>query len=230
MRRVTERTAVPGVLRRRLWIGICGAAAFMTSACADGARRPDFDPWHQSISALSLGPDGWLQIANFMMFGAAVLTTVPAWRRILWGGIGGGAVPVLTAMTGVSLILAGLLPQDPAPGYDPMALRLTEPTLPGLLHLLVAAVAAGSSIAVLAVMSKRFGGDPKWPGWSAYSLLMSVAMTVCVAVYAVWSTAASGYAGAFERAALMVTPIWGATFLRQLATGRPFMVARDRES
>lgn len=216
---------VPSQLRRRLWYAIAGAGLFMTTACVEGAQRPDYDAWHQSISALSLGPGGWVQMLSFSAFGSIVLTTVPVWRRVLAGGKGATAFPLLTGLTGASLFACGIVPQDPAPGYDPMGLALTAPTLRGLIHLAFAGVAALTSMAGLLVMAGRFRGDPRWRAWSWYSVLMAVAMAACVVVYGVWSTASTGYAGTFERLALLVPPIWGLTFLIRLGTGAPFMRA-----
>jgi hypothetical protein len=215
--------AVPPFFRRRLWYAIAGAGLFMTTACAEGARRPDYDAWHQAISALSLGPDGWIQMLAFFGFGATILSTVQIWRRILTGGKGAAAFPVLTALTGASLIFCGFVPQDPAPGYDPMGLALTAPTLRGLAHLAGAGVAALSSVVGLLVMAARFRGDPAWRGWSWYSVVMAAVMAGCVVVYGIWSTAPTGYAGTFERIALLVVPVWGWTFLRRLGAGAPFM-------
>ena len=214
---------VPAQLRRRLWYAVAGAGLFMTTACAEGAQRPDYDAWHQSISALSLGPGGWVQMLSFMAFGAIILSTVPVWRRILQGGKGARAVPLLTALTGVSLLICGIVPQDPAPGYDPMGLALTHPTTTGLVHLALAGVAALSSLLSLWAMAQRFRGDPWWRGWSAYSRLMAFVMAAAVTVYAVWSTEPTGYAGTFERLALLVVPLWASTFLVRLGAGTPFM-------
>jgi hypothetical protein len=205
-----------------LWLGVYGALLFMTTACAQSVRRPDYDEWHQSVSALSLGPDGWIQSLSFLLFGLIVLSTAPAWRRVLQDDVGGTAVPALTVITGASIIATGLLPQDPAPGYDPMQLALTEPTVRGLLHLLFAAIGAGSTVACLVVMARRFAHDPLWRGWTGYTLLMAAVMTISIAIYAVWSTASTGYAGTFERIGLLVFPLWGASFLGRLANGTPF--------
>ena len=217
---------VPLQLRRRLWYAIAGAGLFMTTSCVESAQRPDYDAWHQSISALSLGPRGWVQMLSFFAFGSIVLTTVPVWRRVLAGGKGATVFPLLTGLTGASLFACGIVPQDPAPGYDPMGLALTGPTLRGLIHLAVAGVAALSSVAGLLVMAWRFRGDPGWRGWSRYSVLMALAMAACVVVYGVWSTASTGYAGTFERFALLVPSVWGLAFLMRLGTGAPFMRAQ----
>jgi hypothetical protein len=197
----------------------------MIIATVQGVVRPSYDPWHQAVSALSLGPGGWIQVANFILLGAVILATVPIWRRILAGGRGASGYPRLTALLGVSLIAAGCVPQDPAPGYDPEALALQAPTVLGQLHLAIAAVAALCTVASLLVMASRFAGDRQWRGWTLYSRLMAGLVVFCIAVYGVWSTKASGYAGTFERAALVIPAVWTFTFLRRLRMGTPFMIA-----
>ena len=218
-----ETVPVPPSLRRRLWYGIIGAGLFIMIAYIEGWQRSDYDVWQQSISALALSSRGWVQTVNFFIFGTMVLSTVTAWRKILAGGAGAKAYPILTALAGISLIACGFAPQDPAPGYDPQDLALIKPSLPGLIHLLFAAIGALSSIIGLLIMARRFTGDRLWYGWNAYSIAMAITMTACITVYAIWSTASAGYAGTFERLGLMAVPVWGLTFLIRLETGTPFM-------
>jgi len=217
------RRAVSPRQLRRLWYGIAASGLFMLTACAEGSQRPDYDAWHQSISALSLGPTGWLQTLSFILLGAIIVSTVFVWSRILAGGTGAAAFPALIGLSGVSLIICGIFPQDPAPGYDPMQLHLTAPTVPGLIHLGFAAVAAFSSVASLFVMARRFRGDTAWRGWSAYSIVVAVAMLVCALTYGIWSRAATGYAGTFERLVLLLPALWCMTFVWRLGKGVPFM-------
>ena len=213
---------VSPALLRRLWLAFTlGAASFAVTTLL-GIAREGYDPWHQAVSALSLGPGGWIQALNLVSFGIVVLSTVPVWRRVLAGGKGQRAYPVLTALVGLSFVAVGLIPQDPAPGYDPEHLNLPAPTAPGLAHLAFAGVAALSSVVSLFVMAARFEGSPPWRGWPTYTRLASIAIILCVAVYGVWSTRASGYAGTFERAALLVPMLWMYAFLRTLGSGRPF--------
>ena len=219
---------VPRSLLRRLWYSLAGAALFVGVATVEGALRPDYDAWHQAISALSLGTRGWVQQINFVLFGAVLLSSVPIWRRILTGGKGANAYPALTAVVGLSFIAVAFLPQDPAPGYDPAGLRLVKPTTIGLLHLAVAGVAAACSVAALFVMAARVAGDPHWRGWPLYTRVMAVVMIACVAVYGVWSTESSGLAGTFERAAVIVPLLWGVGFIRRLWAGVPFMIDSQR--
>lgn len=218
-----EELPVPKALRRRLWFVVHASGVFFLTSCVDGSQRDGFDPWHQSVSALSLGPDGWIQVVNFLLLSAVILSTVTVWRKMLAGGVGEKAVPALTAITGAGLFICGMMPQDPAPGYDPMDLFLTAPTATGLIHLLFAAVSALSSMTILLVMARRFAGQPSWRRWVPYSVIMAVLMAIFVAIYAVWSTAPTGFAGTFERLALAVPAVWTATFLFRLGKRVPFM-------
>lgn len=218
-----ETVPVPASLRRRLWYGVIGSGLFILIAYVEGWQRTDYDVWQQSISALALSSRGWVQMVNFFIFGAIILSTVPAWRKLLAGGTGSKAYPILTALTGISLIVCGFATQDPAPGYDPQGLALTKPSLRGLMHLLFAAIGALSSIIGLLVMARRFTGDHLWYGWNAYSVFMAIAMIVFITVYAIWSTASTGHAGTFERLGLIIAPVWALTFLWRLETGVPFM-------
>ena len=219
-----ETVPVPPALRRRLWYGIVGSGLFIMIVCIEGAQRPDYDARQQSISALSLGSRGWIQVINFIIFGGIVLSTATAWHKILAGRKWAKVFPILTALTGASLILCGLIPQDPAPGYDPQGLALKAPSLRGLIHLLFAGIGALSSVAGLLVMARYFVRDPSWYGWRVYSMMMAFLMIAFVTIYAIWSTASTGYAGMFERLGLMVVPIWGLTFLIRLEKGVPFLL------
>lgn len=217
---------VPSSTRRRLWYMVIGAAVFIIIAFIEGLLRPDYDAWQQSVSALSLGPRGVVQQVSFFLFGGIVLSTTGAWRTLLAGRPRPMLVPVLTVLSGVSLIACGIFAQDPAPGYDPQQLALTAPTLPGLIHLLFAAIGALSSVISLLVMASYFSKDSLWRGWSRYTILMALIMVTSITVYAVWSTHAAGYAGSFERLGLLTVPAWCFTFLLRLGRGVPFMVHR----
>jgi hypothetical protein len=215
---------VPRVLLRRLWMGVGGGALFFGASLLQGASRADYDPWHQALSALSLGSGGWIQAINFMVLGFLMLSTAPTWRQVLAGGRSSTSFPLYTAVAGLSFMVLGLIPQDPAPGYDPAGLQLEGPTPRGLMHLTVAAVVGFSLTASLFVMARRFDGDANWHGWRAYTRRMAFIMIGAGAVYAVWSTKASGFAGAFEQLAFLVPFVFTGTLLRRLGEGVPFMV------
>jgi len=49
-------------------LGVAGAVLFTTIYLIEGMTRPDYNALQQPISALSLGPGGWLQQANFILY------------------------------------------------------------------------------------------------------------------------------------------------------------------
>jgi hypothetical protein len=220
-----DTSAVPRHLVRWLWLMVGWTAVFLVVTTVQGTMRADFDSWHQAISALSLGRAGWIQSVNMGLFGLGLTASALPWRRMLRGGYGAIAHPVLTVMSGCSLVFAAFIPQDPAPGYDPANLHLTAPTLTGLLHLLFAAIAAFSSVASMFVIAKRLSRDPWWNGWPTYTRLVALLMMLCIGVYAFWSTSPSGFAGTFERLAVLLPTVWACTFAWRLWRGTPFMVA-----
>ncbi len=72
-----RRTTRPVPTRLLLWLS-CGTLAsvlFATTYLIEGATRPYYSALQQPISALSLGPGGWVQQVNFVAFGVVGLRT-----------------------------------------------------------------------------------------------------------------------------------------------------------
>lgn len=221
------RVPVPPTLLTRLWLGLIAGALSFALTEIQSVVRAGYDPWQQAMSALSLGPHGWVQMLNMIGFGIAVLTTVEPWRRILRGDRGETWYPILTALLGASFVVVGLVVQDPAPGYDPDGRHLTAMTGLGITHIAVGGVAALSSVLGFLVMAARFAGDSTWRGWALYSWLTAAVVVVAIAGYVVYSVESTGFAGTFERAAMVAPIVWMYAFLRRLSQGRPFMVLPD---
>jgi len=81
--------AIPVPRRLLLWltIGVVGTVLFPIIYLIEGVTRPGFDAWQQTISALSLGPGGWIQQLNFALCGVSVLWLAYVWRKILAGAL-----------------------------------------------------------------------------------------------------------------------------------------------
>jgi hypothetical protein len=95
--------------------------------------------------------------------------------------------------------------------------------LTGLVHLAIAGVAGLCSVGLMFIVASRLAGSPPWAGWPGFSRGMAVLTILCITVYGAWSTQPAGFAGTFERAAIMIPTIWGIAFLRRLGKGVPFM-------
>src|SRR5690606_4998179 len=98
------------------WTGALGAVLFVLVFLVDGATRPGYSPTRHTVSALALGPRGWLQRASFVLCGAAI-TGSAAW--LLVSGDHRTLGLVLTVL-GLGLV-ASVVPMAPMRGYPPSA-------------------------------------------------------------------------------------------------------------
>ena len=57
------------VARVALWAGVVGPPLFVATFLIEGATRRGYDPVRLQVSYLSLGDQGWIQIANFCVSG-----------------------------------------------------------------------------------------------------------------------------------------------------------------
>jgi hypothetical membrane protein len=96
-------------------VGAVTSALFFVVLLVKGALRSGYDPTYHTGSELSLGDRGWLQIANFVVFGAGMLCFAIGIGRAL-GSLLGAA---LLGVFGVALIAAGVFVPDPLRGYPP---------------------------------------------------------------------------------------------------------------
>src|SRR5262249_53760150 len=72
VRLARKTVSVPRGLLLWLTYGSLAPVLFTVVYLIEGVTRPGYDGWKHSISALSLGPGGWLQQANFVFLGLNV--------------------------------------------------------------------------------------------------------------------------------------------------------------
>ncbi len=196
----------PLALRLLLACGAVGPLLFIVVFLIEGATRPNYSAWHHFVSSLSLGEQGWMQIANFVVCGALVLCFAVGLRRVLCPGKGSTWGPILLGIFGLSLIGAGLYVTDPILGYPPGA--PSTPTVGGALHVLVSLVAFSSLTAACLVLARRFAGDPAWRGWALYSVATGILVVLFfILADVVASPDPQAPAGLFQR--LSIITGWG---------------------
>ncbi len=200
--------------------GTIGSLLFTTTYLIEGITRPGYSTLQQAISALSLGPGGWVQQVNFIVFGLFVLCSAFGWYQLLKPGAGSILYPVLKVITGLGLIVDGFFSQDPTHGY-PLGAVLTPPTLHGEIHAIFAFV----TITVIAlscfVLARRFAVEPRWRGWAVYSVFTGLLTIIFIAIFGSL-TGHSDIAGLFERLSTGVNSLLGL-----LVLGRLLLLARD---
>lgn len=164
--RVTRSLAGYGVLAGPVYVGVSLAQAF---------TRDGFDLGRHAWSQLAIGDWGWVQTANLVATGAMSLAFSVALRRTLAGGRGGRAVPVLVAVFGLGVLLAGVFPADAAGGFPVGMATPTTPSRHGMLHLLTSGIGFLGLAAAMVVMAVRYASEHR-RGRAAFSVVAAVAL------------------------------------------------------
>ena len=224
IRRLRRAGLDGGALSVRAWLllaaGTAGGLVFTGVYLAEGAARAGYRALAQPISALSLGPGGWVQQLNFIVFGVLVCLSAAGWRAALAPGRGALAFPVLRVIAGVGLVMDGLFAQDPSGGYPPGA-RAGAPTVHGQLHTLFAVITITALAGGCFVLAARFAAEPLWRRWPVFAAAAGVATIVFIAAFGA-AGGHGGLAGVWERVAGGATSVLTVAVLARLAIiGRP---------
>lgn len=194
------RPLVPRTLLLWLTFGVAGTVLFPIIYLIEGATRPGYDAWGQTISALSLGPGGWIQQFNFALCGVSVLWLAFVWRKILAGGVCATWYPIMRGIEGLGLVAIAFITQDP-------------------LHTACLIVIVNAMTFGLFVIARRFWKQPLWRGWVTFSVVMGIWPMVFMSFFGLALNAHSvfaGYAGLFERLATNADTIWALALLARL--------------
>ena len=209
---IDATVGLPVPRRLLLWLtaGVAGTVLFTIIYVIEGVTRPGFDAWQQTISALSLGPGGWMQQLNFALCGVSVLWLAYVWRKILAGGICATWYPIIRGIEGLGLIAIAIFTKDP-------------------LHTVFLIVIVNAMCIDLFVIARRFWGNPDFRGWSAFSIACGLWPMIFMSFFGMGLNAHSvfsGYAGLFERLATNADTIWGVVLLIPLWAGRRLMQSK----
>jgi hypothetical membrane protein len=149
------------------WVaGINGPALFTLAFLAQEAfRRGEFNPVAEPVSALEAGPNGWIQQANFVVFGVLLLAFAIGLDKGVAPMRAGSLGPRLLGVASVGLFLAAAFPlRADAAGvtYDPGG------------HFVAGVTFFLSMSLALLVLSRRLAKDPRWRGLASYVLVCGV--------------------------------------------------------
>lgn len=192
-----------------------GAVGFNLTLLIDGALRPGYDALQQPMSALSLGPGGWVQVANFIAYGLLGCATALAMRPTLAPGIGAAWYPRLRVAVGLAMVGAGVFTQDPDRGFPVGALVPTHPTVHAQLHLLMSYISLTTIVAELLILGRRFAHEPRWRGWATAAWASGALMMAFLAAFGV-AMAGGGPGGLFEKLASLTPTLFGIAFTMRL--------------
>jgi len=214
-----------------LWSGAVGPPVFVLNFLIEGALRPGYNAWRTTISTLSLSDQGWTQIVNFHLFGLLTLCFAAGLKRVLKSGLASSAGPILFAIVGAALILAGIFVTDPCLGYPvPTSAHLPD-SLHGTIHNLAALTVFLTIPAICFVMGRRFAKDPAWRTWSRLSMIAGSLVLIFFAwFFTSISASADALSGEVVHAGLLerITSVIGCLWMSGLAFRLIQMLNRAR--
>ena len=146
--------------------GIAGPSLFtLTFLAQEAFRRAEFNPIAEPVSALEAGPKGWIQQANFVVFGLLLLTFAFGLDRGLARSRLGRLGPGLLGVASVGLFLAAALPlRADAAGvtYDPGG------------HFVAGVTFFLSMSLAMLVLSRRLARDSQFRSLATYTAICGV--------------------------------------------------------
>ncbi len=149
--------------------GIAGPILFTVAFVVQGLLRPDYSPVAQPVSALAVGPNGWVQDVNFFVLGPLMLAYAVGLHLGVRPARAGMVGPVLLALSAAGIVLAGAVPMRQVAGgltYEPAG------------HEVAAFMIFLGAGAGLMVISRRLAGDPRWRSLATFALAAGATVVV----------------------------------------------------
>ncbi len=198
----------PELKKLTAWAGIIFPALFVITFTLEDFLRPGYNALADFISALSLGPRGWIQITNFILTGALMFVFT---RRIAaefpTGKASRGGLIFLT-MIAVLFMVSGPFVMDPA--ETPVNQGTVHGTIHGILGSLAFLLMPISTFVYL----RRFNSDPAWKSFCTWTISLALIITANLVLFTVSSKitqfqiAFAGWLGLIQRALIVPFMLW----------------------
>ena len=138
------------------WAGMVGVTLFVLIFTLEGWYRPGYKPLEMYVSALSLGPRGWIQILNFMVFGALLFVFSRGVAAEFPHGKASRAGLIILTIIAICYFLSGPFVMDT------MNTPPNQMTFHGIMHGIFGGIVFTLMPVSCFVFLRRFRVDPKW--------------------------------------------------------------------
>ena len=195
---------IPHQPRRALAaIGAAGPVVFFAVTVLAGLLKPGYDIGEQAVSDLAVGSHGWLQTANFLALGlamiAAAVALAPGCRQ---AGRSPSAVALLAA-AGAGMFTVGFFPTD---------LAGAPATGTGAIHNTVSVAVFFALIAAAELHGRALRRAGVQPGLARYLRLTAIGVLAVLVVFALFAGDVGdplhGVSGLIERVFIVGALAW----------------------
>jgi len=205
----TSREKVQSAQHLLLWAGIIAPILFAIVFMIDGFLKPGYSAYSEAISYLEVGTNGWIQRANFLLFGLLLLAFLVGYisrmRPIL------GPSWLYTASTFLLLSDLGWIM---ACFFIPNTYLAPQFIWPWMLHQIAASTVFIPFALACIVLGAKFVRTHRWRAYGVYSLifgLVSLIYPIGIVAYLINPTAFgnvnSPNDGLINRIVLLLGPI-----------------------
>ncbi len=202
------RTATTTRRRLSAWAGIIGPLLFVGTFTVEGFLRSGYDAARMYISALSLGPRGWIQVANFIVFGLLLFIFTRGLAGEFQVGRGSKAGLILLTILSVLFLISGPLVMDPT------GTPLDQATFHGTVHGIAGGIVFLLMPIACFVYLTRFLADPNWQSLRRWTLVLGTIEAVGVLAFTVVAklpqqvNPLANWLGLLQRIALVPFMFW----------------------
>ena len=180
-----------------LVIGVVTALVFLAVLLVEGTLRTGYDPIYHTVSELSLGDRGWIQIASFLQMGVGMLAFALGLNQALDTVAG----PIFLAVFGLGSIVSGVLVPDALRGY-PSGVN-GGVTWRGQVHNAAGPVMFIAVLAATLSLAGQLAGA--WQVYTVLTAIFGLGLTVWTAIS---YQRDSAYTGLVQRGLILVYLIW----------------------
>jgi len=202
------RSLTMGQRRLAAWAGIFGPVLFVAVFTIEGWIRPGYYALSTYVSALSLGPRGWIQMVNFVVLGVLLLAFTARVASEFQTGEASRGGPILLAIIAILFMVSGPF------RMDPMGTLSSQVTVHGTIHGL-----AGGIIFILMpitcfVFLRRFRVDPNWRSLQWWTLGLGILIAAAVVLLTIASKSPSvenvftDWLGLIQRTIIVPFMLW----------------------
>jgi hypothetical protein len=190
------------------WAGMIGPVLFVAIFTLEGWLRPGYEPLSMYVSALSLGPRGWIQIVNFTVFGTLMLVFTRAVAAEFQSGKASRGGLILLTIIATCYMLSGPFVMDPAG-----TLR-NQMTIHGTLHGIFGGLVFSLMPVSCFVFLRRFREDPKWQFLQGWTLALGTISAIGVILLTIATKLPdtqnifTAWLGLIQRTAIVPFMIW----------------------
>lgn len=154
-----EELTADRVTKSLLGYGVIAGPVYVVTSLTQAVLRDGFDLSRHAWSQLALGDPGWIQVTNLVVTGLMTIAASIGLRRALRTGPAATWSPRLLAAFGLSMVVAGVFPVDPAGGFPADMPQATTIGTSAMVHMLAGAIGFPCLTACLLVLARRLSRE-----------------------------------------------------------------------